>query len=131
MLSLHRARAVFIKSRTAQANQIRGLLGEFGIVLPQGISHVARCIPEIVEDADNELPPMFRELLDPLRSHFIELIHLIEALDKQIAAWQKCNEDSKRLELRFFYRLWPCCNDIQYAVGTNWRQSPGLVAVDC
>jgi len=37
MLSLHRARAGLVKSRTALANQIRGLLSEFGIVLPQGI----------------------------------------------------------------------------------------------
>jgi transposase len=38
MLSLHRARAGLVKSRTALANQIRGLLSEFGIVLPQGIN---------------------------------------------------------------------------------------------
>jgi transposase len=37
ILSLHRARAGLVKSRTALANQIRGLPGEFGIVLPQGI----------------------------------------------------------------------------------------------
>ena len=37
MLSLHRARTGLVKSRTALANQIRGLLSEFGIVLPQGI----------------------------------------------------------------------------------------------
>lgn len=98
VLSLHRARAGFVKSRTAQVNQIRGLLGEFGIVLAQGISHVTRCIPEIVEDADNELPPMFRELLHRLRSYLIELNHQIEAIEKQITAWHKCNEDSKRLE---------------------------------
>jgi transposase len=36
MLSLHRARAGLVKSRTALANQIRGLLSEFGIVLPRG-----------------------------------------------------------------------------------------------
>jgi len=34
MLSLHRARAGSVRSRTALANQIRGLLSEFGIVLP-------------------------------------------------------------------------------------------------
>src|SRR6266542_5538154 len=36
VLALHRARAGVMKARNAQANQIRGLLGEFGIVLPQG-----------------------------------------------------------------------------------------------
>ena len=37
VLSLHRVRQGFVKARTAQANQIRGLLGEFGLVIPQGI----------------------------------------------------------------------------------------------
>jgi transposase len=36
-LALHRSRQSFIKQRTAQANQIRGLLAEFGIVVPRGI----------------------------------------------------------------------------------------------
>jgi transposase len=40
LLSLHRARRSFIKARTAQANQIRGLLMEFGIVIPQGTAGV-------------------------------------------------------------------------------------------
>jgi transposase len=34
VLSVHRARQGFVKARTAQANQIRGLLAEFGIVIP-------------------------------------------------------------------------------------------------
>lgn len=34
-LSVHRARQGLVKARTAQANQIRGLLSEFGIVMPQ------------------------------------------------------------------------------------------------
>ena len=97
VLSLHRARSGFVKSRTAQANQIRGLLGEFGIVLPQGISHVAGRLPDIIEDADNELPIVFRELLLRLRSHLLELNRQIQALEDQIDAWHKDNEDSQRL----------------------------------
>jgi transposase len=42
VLSLHRARQAFVKARTAQGNQIRGLLNEYGIVIPQGIGHVTR-----------------------------------------------------------------------------------------
>ncbi len=97
VLSLHRARSGFVKSRTAQANQIRGLLGEFGIVLPQGISHVAGRLPDIIEDADNELPIVFRELLLRLRSHLLELNRQIQALEDQIDTWHKDNEDSQRL----------------------------------
>ena len=56
VLSLHRARQAFVKARTAQANQIRGLLSEFGITIPQGIGHITPRLPEILEDAENELP---------------------------------------------------------------------------
>ena len=63
MLALHRARQGFVKARTAQANQIRGLLAEFGIVIPKGIGHIAKRLPEILEDGENELPGMMRELL--------------------------------------------------------------------
>ncbi len=62
-----------MKARTAQANQIRGLLGEFGLVIPQGIYNVTRCIPELLEDASNELPVPFRELIDRLAEHLKEL----------------------------------------------------------
>jgi transposase len=97
VLSLHRARSGFVKSRTAQANQIRGLLGEFGIILPQGIVHVAGRLPDIIEDADNELPIVFRELLLRLRSHLLELNRQIQELEDQIDTWHKNNEDSQRL----------------------------------
>ena len=40
VLALHRARKGFVKARTAQANQIRGLLAEFGIVIAKGIGHI-------------------------------------------------------------------------------------------
>ena len=56
ILSVHRARQGFVKSRTAQANQIRGLLAEFGIVMPQGITSIAKRMPDILEDAENNLP---------------------------------------------------------------------------
>jgi transposase len=42
VLSLHRARQGFVKARTAQGNQIRGLLNEYGIVMPQGIGHITK-----------------------------------------------------------------------------------------
>jgi transposase len=43
--ALHRVRAQLIKNRTALANQIRGLLGEYGIVVVQGIDRLRRALP--------------------------------------------------------------------------------------
>ncbi len=97
VLSLHRARQGLVRARTAQANQIRGLLAEYGITLPQGICHVAKRLPEIVEDVENDLPGVFRELLVRLRAHLVELDRRVQELEEWINAWHRSNEDSRRL----------------------------------
>lgn len=97
VLALHRARQGFVKARTAQSNQIRGLLGEFGVIIPQGINSIYQRIPAILEDADNELPALFRQLLERLRDHLKTLDEQAVELEKQIVAWHQSNEDSQRL----------------------------------
>ena len=97
VLSLHRARQGFVRSRTAVANQIRGLLVEYGVTLPQGISHVSRRLPEIIEDGENDLPSVFRGLLQRLGSHLRELHRQVHEMEEQINAWHQSNEDSQRL----------------------------------
>ena len=61
--SLHRIRSQLVARRTAQANQIRGLLMEYGIVIPQGISYIRKSLPDILEDGENRLSVLFREQL--------------------------------------------------------------------
>lgn len=56
VMALHCVRQGFVKARTAQANQIRGLLREYGLVVPQGIAHVAKRVPGLIEDVSIELP---------------------------------------------------------------------------
>jgi len=55
MQTLHRVREHCVKMRTALANQLRGVLGEYGFVVPQGIGRIRKAIPLIVEDAENGL----------------------------------------------------------------------------
>ncbi len=69
VLALHRARQGFVKARTAQANQIRGLLAEFGLIVPQGIAHITTRLPSVIEGA-YELPVSFRQLIERLIEHF-------------------------------------------------------------
>lgn len=98
VLALHRARQGFVKARTAQANQIRGLLAEFGLIIPQGIAHIAHRVPDLIEDASNELPGMFRLLVQRLLDHLKVLDKQVDALEAQIVAWHRQNPQSKKLE---------------------------------
>jgi len=98
ILSVHRVRQGFVKARTAQANQIRGLLGEFGLVIPQGIYNVAKRVPELLEDASNELPVPFRHLIERLTQHLKELDRQVKEFEKEIIQWHCSSELSRRLE---------------------------------
>lgn len=98
VLALHRARQGFVKARTAQANQIRGLLGEFGIVIAQGIAHLEGKMPEILEDAENGLPAAVRQLFARLLAHLRELDRQVGELEQQIKAWHRQSVASRRLE---------------------------------
>jgi transposase len=98
LLALHCARSDWVKARTAQVNQIRGLLSEFGIVLPQGITRLRHRLPEILEDGDNGLPWLMRALLSTLQTHLKDLDQQIVALEREIVGWHRRNENSRRLE---------------------------------
>jgi transposase len=93
VLALHRVRQGFVKARTAQANQIRGLLGEFGLIVPQGIGYIASRAPDLIEDAENDLPGSFRVLVQRLLDHLKELGRHID----EIEAWHRQSDLSNKL----------------------------------
>lgn len=97
ILSVHRARQGFVKARTAQANQIRGLLAEYGITIAQGIGHIAKRVPEILEDGENDLPGSFRLLIQRLLDHLKELDRQVGELEGQIQLWHRENSASQKL----------------------------------
>lgn len=98
ILAVHRARQGFVKARTAQGNQIRGLLSEFGIVLPKRIAAITKGMPEILEDGENGLPGAMRRLLERLTENLKEMDSHVKDLEAQIRVWHNENEDSKKLE---------------------------------
>ena len=97
ILSVHRARQGFVKARTAQANQIRGLLSEFGIIIPQGIGAIAKHIPEILEDGENGLPGTMRHLIERLTANLKEMDRQAKELEAQIQRWHRENVASRKL----------------------------------
>lgn len=97
VLALHRARHGFVKARTAQADQIRGLLAEFGLIIPKGIAHIRTRVPEFLEDASNELPGEFRSLINRLTQHLTELDRQVDEIGSKIGIWHRDNELSRKL----------------------------------
>jgi len=95
--SLHRIRSQLVARRTAQANQIRGLLMEYGIILPKGISYVRKKIPGVLENADNELTGLFRALLSDLYEEMVHLDERVEKLEDGLKTICKENSDCQRL----------------------------------
>jgi transposase len=98
VLALHRVRQGFVKARTAQANQIRGLLAEFGLIIPVGICHITARAPALIEDASNELPGSFRLLCERLLEHLKVLDQQVDELEAQIIAWHRANAASTALQ---------------------------------
>jgi transposase len=82
--SMHRIREELISQRTAKANQIRGLTAEYGIVAPVGICHLRKCVPLWLEDAENSLSYLFRELLQIMYDELLLLNERIDCITNKI-----------------------------------------------
>jgi len=95
--SIHRIRSQLVARRTAQANQVRGLLMEYGVVIPKGISYVGKSVPLLLEDAENALSSLFRELLNELYEELVHLDERIRVLEQKLLILCAQNKDCQRL----------------------------------
>ena len=96
--AVHRIRSELVQQRTAKVNQIRGLLGEYGLVVGQRIDVLRKALPLILEDAENGLTVDFRTLLEGLQQDLITLDERVDDMDKKIKLLASSNEDAKRLQ---------------------------------
>jgi len=97
VLMVHRARTLVVANRTAQVNQIRGLLGEFGLVVPKGVARLRRELPSILENAQNGIPTLAREVLAGLLEQFHIFNTQVASYDRQIRVLAEASEPARRL----------------------------------
>src|SRR5918992_5188311 len=83
--ALHRVRERLIKARTALVNEIRGLLGEYGIILPQSITKFRALIVDQLHKEQAKLTPCSRELFRQLYEEFLALEKRLESYDMKLA----------------------------------------------
>ena len=93
ILTLHRTRQGFVEERTATYNRLRGLISEFGIVLPQKVASLRRSIGAHLED----LPGYANRCIGDLLVHADRLEVQIAEYDKAIAQAAREDARSKRL----------------------------------
>lgn len=96
--AIHRVRASLIGQRTAQANQIRGLVAEYGLVAPKHLGGLRKAIPDWLEDAENGLTDRFRVLLHGLWEDLLRLDDRIAGLDGEIEILAETNPAARRLK---------------------------------
>ena len=110
----HRIREELISQRTAKANQIRGLVGEYGLIAPTGIQQLRRALPLWLEDASNGLSDHFRRLLAELANDLRYLDDRVEQLTTAIEKHANTDPVARRLMTLRGIRplppaLWPVC----------------------
>jgi len=93
----HRVRAELVHQRTAKANQIRGLVGEYGLVAPLGIAQLRAALPRWLEDAENGLTDEFRVLLAGLAEDLRHLDDRIAMVTERIKRHTQTDPMAKRL----------------------------------
>lgn len=113
VLSLHRIRAQLMKSRIMQTNELRGILYEFGLVLPEGHRVLLKALPDTLADAAQRLPAM-----------------LMESLNEQVRRIAQLSQDIDQIERRLAQQLResPACQSIAQIPGIGLLTATAVVA---
>ena len=97
MLSLHRVRSRRVDARTAIINEIRGLLAEYGVIVPQGALRLRKELPDVLADAANELGNRERSIIASLAEELRDSYAAVAEMDRLIEAEAERCEAHKRL----------------------------------
>lgn len=97
ILLIHRRRRSLVAEHTRTANQIRGFMAEFGIVVPRGVKTLRREWPMVRQHYAEQLPAMAWEELDALYSRLLTLHDQILSYDRKINALNRQDVRAQRI----------------------------------
>ena len=94
--AVHRSRSLLIKTRTALINQIRGLLGEYGLVIARSPEQVRPALVALLNDEQTGLTPFARETFSELYGQLVEveqrIVRVNQRLDRIFKAHPVCRK---------------------------------------
>jgi transposase len=94
---LHKVREMLVKQRTMLMNQLRGLMAEFGIVVPEGPGHIRELLLVLEDRTDQRVPELLKRALLLTAQNLRAVQERAEAIDKQIAEWGRSNPTYRHL----------------------------------
>ena len=97
VLAMHRMRQQLVKFRTAQINGLRGLLTEYGEVMPKSRAGINRGIAAALEQVAERLPAMIVETLREQWARVIQLDREIGGIEGRIKLWHRSSRASQRV----------------------------------
>jgi transposase len=95
--ALHRVRERLIGERTALINEVHGLMNEYGIVIPKGVSKFRQAVVEKLESEQDKLTPLSQEMFWRLVKEFATLEEQIAAYQEKLDTLAKTHPESQRL----------------------------------
>lgn len=98
VLMLHRSSDLIVRQRTMLVSALRGHMAEFGIIVAKGIHHVRDLAETIASAGKERLPQVARGCAEVLRAQIGDLTTRIRSLERELLAWHRANEASRRLE---------------------------------
>ena len=97
VLAMHRMRQQLVKFRTAQINGLRGLLTEYGEIMPKGRAGISRGIASALEQVVERLPAMVVETLREQWARIIQLDGEIGEIEGRLKLWHRSSQASQRV----------------------------------
>ena len=96
--ALLRLREGCLKVRTALCNRLRGLLAEYGLILPKGVNVLRRHLPELLEDGENGLNDLFRRLLAEGYQQLKGLDRYVDSYTQELERQAQQHDECRRLQ---------------------------------
>lgn len=97
VLALHRMRQQLVKFRTAQMNGLRGLLAEYGEVMPKGRAALTKAIPLVLGRLTDRLPTVLIETLREQYARIGQMESHIADIERRLHLWHRSDEDCQRI----------------------------------
>ncbi len=96
-LSLHRARDLLVRQRTQLVNLIRGLLAEFGVDIPRGITHALAFARRMAAGEAQEVPDLATKVVGALAAQALAVQDQVHRLERELLAWYRANALARRI----------------------------------